>query len=268
MIHEVDDAIGSLLRTEALPGTDVDVLFDAPTKDWAARRSGPTVNVYLYDIQENLGRRTMGHKRVAGDDGHVAAITQPPRFYRLAYLVTAWTQRPEDEHRLLSAVLAAVIKEDRLPVRYLTGSLADVTVPIEMTIALPAPDERSVADVWTALGGELKPSLDLVVMAPLVPGRAVETPFLVREVPRVGVRGADGEVEVAGGRRGNGDKDGGKDGDEDGDKAGGRRGKGGKGGRAATAQGEEPEPKPTADETRRAGATEAGRVIRVREIPT
>jgi hypothetical protein len=200
----------------------------------------------------------MGQKRVFGDDGHVSAITQSPRFYRLAYFVTAWTQRPEDEHRLLSAVLAAVIKEDRLPVRYLTGSLADVTVPIEMTIALPAPDDRSVADVWTALGGELKPSLDLVITAPLVPGRAVATPDLVREVPKVALGEADGELELAGGRRGDRDKGNGAKGT----KTGGR-------GRAAASDGEAEQPvsSPAATETRRAGATEGGRVIRVTEIP-
>ena len=32
-----------------------------------------------------------------------------PRWFKLSYLVTAWTQRPEDEHRLLSALLGALI---------------------------------------------------------------------------------------------------------------------------------------------------------------
>jgi hypothetical protein len=201
MIHEVDEAIRSLLREEALADADVEILFDAPTTDWAARRTGPTVNVYLYDIRENLSRRTTGEKRILNDEGRVEAIAQPPRFYRLAYLITAWTQRPEDEHRLLSAVLSTVIADNRLPVRYLTGSLSDLSIPIEMNMALPAPDDRSVSDVWTALGGELKPSLDLVVTAPLVPGRAVPTPHLVLEEPRLGVRGPEGELEVAGGQR-------------------------------------------------------------------
>ena len=40
-----------------------------------------------------------------------------------------------------------------------------------MTVALPPPEDRSFADVWSALGGELKPSLDVVVSAPVDTGQ-------------------------------------------------------------------------------------------------
>ena len=41
-----------------------------------------------------------------------------------------------------------------------------------VSVALPPPEDRSFADVWTALGGELKPSLDVVVTAPTDTGRS------------------------------------------------------------------------------------------------
>ncbi|MEV7547917.1 Pvc16 family protein, partial [Streptomyces sp. NPDC089915] len=34
----------------APPG--IEVSFEAPTRDWAARRNAPAVNAYLYDIRE------------------------------------------------------------------------------------------------------------------------------------------------------------------------------------------------------------------------
>jgi hypothetical protein len=37
-----------------------------------------------------------------------------------------------------------------------------------MTVAAPPAESRSLADLWSALGGELKPSLDLVVIAPFL----------------------------------------------------------------------------------------------------
>lgn len=46
------------------------------------------------------------------------------------------------------------------------GPLAEVGLPVSMSVTLPPPEDRSFADVWSALGGELKPSLDLVVTAP------------------------------------------------------------------------------------------------------
>jgi hypothetical protein len=199
MIHEVDDAIRAYLRAEALPGTDVDIVFDAPNTDWASRRTGPTINIYLYDIRENLARRTVGERRIYNDDGFVRERTKPPRFFKLSYLVTAWTQRPEDEHRLLSIVLSCLVQDDVLPAAYLPERLASLKEDLLISIALPPPDDRSVSDVWTALGGELKPSLDFMVTVPLIPGRPAVAGPPVLEVPRIGFAGAGGQDETVGG---------------------------------------------------------------------
>src|SRR4051794_39045355 len=105
-----------------LAGTDVEIAFDAPTKDWASRRNAPTIDVYLYDIREDLRRREVGQFDHRATDGRVTERRQPPRWYKLSYLVTAWTQRPEDEHRLLAAMLQRFLLVDRLPDAVLTGS--------------------------------------------------------------------------------------------------------------------------------------------------
>ncbi|MGY0233103.1 DUF4255 domain-containing protein [Longispora urticae] len=173
MIHEVDDGLRRLLREEALRGTEVEIALDAPTKDWAARRNAPTVNMYLYDIREDMRRKQRGMLNEYGGDGTVAARHSPPRYLKLSYLITAWTQRPEDEHRLLSDLLVTLLRHDALPVGLLSGSLAGFGLPVPLTCALPPPEDRAFADVWTALGGELKPSLDVVVSAPVDPGRRI-----------------------------------------------------------------------------------------------
>jgi hypothetical protein len=173
VIHEVDDALRRLIKEQALRGTEVEIAFDAPTRDWAARRNAPTIDVFLYDIREDVRRKARGSADIRDDDGRIVARREPPRYVKLSYLVTAWTQRPEDEHRLLSALLAGCIRHESLPPALLTGSLADLGLPVPMTIALPPPEDRAFADVWTALGGELKPSLDVVVTAPLA---AIDVP--------------------------------------------------------------------------------------------
>lgn len=185
MIHEIDEALRRLVKEEALPSANVEIVFDAPTKDWAARRNAPTVNVYLYDIREDLRRRSRGLINEYDDRGVVTGRIAPPRYVKLSYLVTAWTQRPEDEHRLLSALLLGFIKFEALPATLLTGSVARVGMPVPMTVALPPPEDRAFADVWTALGGELKPSLDVVVSTPLASGHAVAAGPPVRESLRV-----------------------------------------------------------------------------------
>jgi hypothetical protein len=170
MIAEVDQALGELVRE--IPGVpkDVDVVFDAPTKDWAARRNAPTVNLYLYDIREDLRRRERGFIEGRNEQGIVVTRTPGPRFFKLSYLVTAWTQRPEDEHRLLDGLLQALLPFDALPAELMTGSLAETARPASVTVALPPPEDRAFADVWSSLGGELKPSLDVVVTVPMATG--------------------------------------------------------------------------------------------------
>ncbi len=169
MISEVDDGLRGLVR-RAVQGSEVDVVLDAPTKDWAARRNAPTVNLYLYDVREDLRRRQRGFHDHRGSDGAVEARLPPPRHFRLSYLVTAWTQRPEDEHQLLDSVLRLFLPLEALPRELVAGALAEARLPIPLFVGLPPPEDRGFADVWSALGGELKPSLDVVVVAPMVTG--------------------------------------------------------------------------------------------------
>ena len=175
MIGEVDAALRALIQDEAVSGTGVEVVFDAPTKDWASRRNSPTVDVYLYDIREDLRRRECGTINSYDGDGRVVGRHARPRHFKLSYLITAWTQRPEDEHRLLSALLACFLRHDALPPELLEDGLAELGLPVPVSIALPPPEDRAFADVWSALGGELKPSLDVVVTAPLLTARRFET---------------------------------------------------------------------------------------------
>jgi hypothetical protein len=184
VISEVDEALRSLVRAEAI-SADVDVVFDAPTKDWAARRNAPTVNLYLYDIREDLRRRQRGWTDVRGEGGVVVSRRPVPRHFKLSYLVTAWTQRPEDEHRLLSGLLRCFLRNDAMPRDLVTGPLAETGMDVPVTVALPPPEDRAFADVWSALGGELKPSLDVVVIAPIDTGVVYPAGPPVREGTRL-----------------------------------------------------------------------------------
>ena len=172
-----------LVRSRARVGADVEVVFDAPTKDWAARRNAPTVNLYLYDIREDLRRRERGWSEERGPDGNVVARRPAPRFFKLSYLVTAWTQRPEDEHRLLDSLLRCFLSFDAVPREMVDGELAETGLDVPVTVGLPPPEDRGFADVWSALGGELKPSIDVVVIAPIDTGVVYEVGPPVTEGP-------------------------------------------------------------------------------------
>jgi len=200
MIQDVDESLRALVKRDALNGSKADIAFDAPNKEWSSRRNTPTVDLYLYDIREDLEQREVMWEDIRGDSRDSRLITErrpPPRRFKLSYLVTAWTQRPEDEHRLLSALLACFLRNPTIPADALSGALAQARQPILLNIALPPPQDRSISDVWSALGGELKASLDLVVNAPFEIKVAIAAGPPVLEEPRFSFAGPDGESEDA-----------------------------------------------------------------------
>ncbi len=197
MIELFDETLRDLVKREALNGSQVEIAFDAPTKEWAARRNAPAVSLYLYDIRDDPGRREVQYEEIRDADGQVTDRRPPMHRFRLSYLVTAWTQRPEDEHRLLSACLAAFLRHEAIAPKHLAGALAGQPYPVELSVALPPTQDRSIADVWSALGGELKPSIDLVALVPFVVDRHAEVGAAVIAPPTLSVVGPDQPAEKA-----------------------------------------------------------------------
>lgn len=187
MIHEVDEALRTLLSRDVLEGTDVEVRFDAPTRDWASRRNRAALNLFLHDVREATEQRRYGEVPVRDSDGVVVGRREFPRRFALSYLVSAWTAKAEDEHRILSGVLACLVGVSELEAGLLTGSLAEAGEQVQVSVATPRSDKHA-ADIWPALGGELKPALDVVVTAPLwsgvveAAGRPVLEPLRLRTV--------------------------------------------------------------------------------------
>jgi hypothetical protein len=189
VIDKVDESLSRLIKRYAVLPPDVtdpvEVRFEAPTKEWASKRNTPpTINVYLYDIREDLDRREVEYEEIRDEKNNRVIERRPPlRRYLLSYLVTVWTPDAKDEHRLLSRLLACFVKHEQLPKDVLSEELAGQPYAIRTTVALPPPQDRALSDVWSALGGELKPSLDLVVTAPFDAGRVLElaTPVEVAE---------------------------------------------------------------------------------------
>lgn len=195
MIHDVDETLAGIVKRDILNGSNVEISFDSPSKDWAARRTNPALNFYLYDITEDLSRRDVAVREIRNEEGRVVDRRVPEKRFRLAYLVTAWTQRPEDEHRLLSSVLSCFLRFEAIPTDMLKGTLVDANSILRVTVGLPLPKDRQLSDVWSALGGELKASLDLVITAPFAVGKTFQVGKLVTESPVLEITGPEGRME-------------------------------------------------------------------------
>ncbi|WP_030664670.1 DUF4255 domain-containing protein [Streptomyces rimosus] len=192
MIHEADEVLKGLIGGGALAGSGIDVSFEVPTRDWAARRNAPVVNAYLYDVREDVSRRQRGRTALRDERDIVVRRRRPPRWFRLSYLVTAWTKTPQDEHRLLSAVLATLLPHELLAAEDLPESLGRLGLALPLTVGGSQPEARSVADIWSAVGGELKPSLDVAMTVPFPAYPDYDAGPPVTEGAAVRIRGVDG----------------------------------------------------------------------------
>ncbi len=182
MIADVDASLRSLLRATALHGTDVDVVFDSPTRQWSEHLSASVMDAYLWEIREDVSRRHNDWEELRNDEGRVTGRRPPLHRYRLRYLLTAWGGTTADEHRLLSSVLFALADEQAIPAEHVSGGLVEEGLPVFLSVALPAEgDSPPPSDLWGALGVAPRPALDLVVVAPLPRPAASTAAAPVRE---------------------------------------------------------------------------------------
>ncbi|HET8754612.1 MAG TPA: Pvc16 family protein [Solirubrobacteraceae bacterium] len=196
MLADLDETLRSLLKREIeRHGFDgVEIAFDAPAREWSSQLSSPTVNLFLYDLRESTEGRPNEWLNDRATNGHAREV-RPPMLMECSYAVTAWTQAVEDEHRLLSQVLAVLFAFPTLPTDAMPARLHSVSerFPIVGRIAQPKADGK--ADFWNAVGGQYKASLDYVATIACESGTAVERGPEVR-TQTVATRLADGPARA------------------------------------------------------------------------
>ena len=167
-LADLDEGLRGLLKREldhhGFEG--VEISFDAPSREWSGKLTGPTVSLFLYDLREALDQAEMsgGEHRANG----TAVISPPDLRLEATYAITAWSNAVEDEHRLLSQLIAILHSYRRLPADALGERLADAG-PIETIVGRPMEEK---ADFWTAVGGHYKPSIDFALRLSIRSGAA------------------------------------------------------------------------------------------------
>ncbi len=186
MIDDLDKTVEELLRRELAPALveQVAISFAAPDSEFPPSSvTLPAVDLFLYDIRENLELRRTGWIVEHGNNGTATKKLAPVRV-DCSYLITAWasessTSRPLDEHRLLSEVMKVLIRYPVIPEVLLQGSLRGQEPPLPSSTLQPG-RLQSVAEFWQALGGKPKAALNYTVTIGIVPDQVIET-----EVPVV-----------------------------------------------------------------------------------
>jgi hypothetical protein len=187
MIDDLDEVLRQfLIRDLPIKNGEVDIKFDQPKREWSARVSRPTLNLFLYDIRENqkLRQTQPAWEMVRNDDGTVTKRRKPARV-DLHYMITAWAAEAEDEHRLLSRTLMALFRYPHLPEELLPESFQGQPVPIPIMVA-QYDELRTPTDVWNVLDNEMRPALACIVTLAIDPYLPIVTPLVRTRELRIG----------------------------------------------------------------------------------
>jgi hypothetical protein len=200
MFDDLDETIRRLLMAEMpVKNGEVEISFDQPKREWSARQSKPTLNLFLYDIRENNILRQHQWERLPGNgnDGK-AHLKRMPFRVDCTYMITTWVSVPADDHRLLARCLMALLRFPILPEDRLVGSIRNP--PFDIQARLASHDKlTNPAEVWASLDNEMRPGISYVVTLALDPWKEEEVPMvrtltlesgqatgLQQEVPRPG----------------------------------------------------------------------------------
>jgi hypothetical protein len=179
MLEDLDETIRQILVAEIpIKNGEVEIAFDQPKREWSARLSRPTLNLFLYDVRENNVLRQHQWERLPGNgrDGQ-AHLKRMPFRVDCTYMLSSWATVPEDEHRLLTRSLLALFRFPVLPDDRLVGGLRNP--PFEIQTRLASHDRlTNPAEVWASLDNEIRPSISYVVTLALDPWTEITSPVV------------------------------------------------------------------------------------------
>lgn len=181
MIEDLDASIKALLEYELADiHPNLSFSFESPDNNFPSGIvTTPAVDLFLYDIRENLElRHNEQFFRQAGSAA-ATALTREPVLVECTYLITTWSDAVEtashDEQVIISDVIRALYRHvsipDTLPdktdpngapVRILQGGLVGAD-PLPRAFTIQAGHMQNPSEFWSAMGGKPKPQCNYQV---------------------------------------------------------------------------------------------------------
>ena len=166
MIQELSKALQGLLKQPGLG--EIEVVFNRPAENFQPTK--PTINLFLYDIRENLELR---HNEPDIERHNGQVITRrPPLFVACSYLVTAWVGQSQteteilQEQTLLSQALQIFASNPTIPEKVLPESLKK-SIPAWEVVTLLPDTQKNLSEFWSSIGNKLRPSFNVTVTLPM-----------------------------------------------------------------------------------------------------
>ncbi len=189
MLRDADRSLANFLRGLLPPG--VGLRFETPNQKWQTRPPEPLfVSAFLHSVRQDDRGGQAGWSDVRGDDGRITGRRVAAAFFRLAYLITAWsapdrTAEPADqaidEHEALGSLLVAAAHRNVLPADCLEGALASNETQSVIECA-PAGSPSSTSPLWAGLGIAPRAHFELVLITSSEPPVITDLAPPVREL--------------------------------------------------------------------------------------
>jgi hypothetical protein len=181
-MSDLHSALRTLLYEQGNVRRDeVGIQFETPTKEWLSSLLEPTVNLFLFAVQENIEKRETNMQTVRSASGVERRL--PPRRMDLHYMVSVAATEVEDEHALLWRILAALMKHQQFPPERLSESLSRLDPPLSSRVGDKEESSR-LLEIWNALGSPPRPAVCYIVTAPLDLEVVVQAPLVLTRSAR------------------------------------------------------------------------------------
>jgi len=181
MFEDLDRTLEELLRHELPPVLleHVSISFATPDSEFPpAAVTLPAINIFLYDVRENMDLRSNEWFVKRQQDGSATRQLAPVRV-DCSYLVTVWPSAAapnpsHDEHRVLGEVLKVFLRHPTIPEVLLQGSLKGQETSLP-AITIHASQLQSWGDFWQAIGAKPKVALNYTVTIGIIAERPRDT---------------------------------------------------------------------------------------------
>ena len=188
MLHDLNNTFKRILIDQGkLDRGTIDIDFEQPTSEWSSHLSLPTINMWCFDVRENVKLRNMD-MRVA-DNGNSATLKLPPLRFDVTYLVTAWAREVEDEHQLLWRALGTLAQIRSLTPEACEGGLREQQYDIPIAVAQAAETSVNMSDLWSVLDNQMRLGFWVAATLAIESGYEYETPLVLER--RIGVGQSD-----------------------------------------------------------------------------
>lgn len=164
---------------------EVTFAFQQPRSGWnATAGSGLMLNFFLYDVRENAQLRRHQVEALSNGNPQIVQQKRLPLRIDCFYLVTAWHDEPRWQHWLLASCLQVLGRYSILPEKRLQGALKEQ--PFEIRTKIAAHDVMpNPAEIWSALGNDLRAGFSYVVTIAIDPWEPIPVPLVATMITTV-----------------------------------------------------------------------------------